>query len=52
MHGKTAKSTTGASPDGDRAWSIRYAILTFALFAPLLISFFFIRNLYALARSL
>ena len=51
MHRKTAKSTAGEAPDGDRAWLFRYAILTFGLFAPLLFSFFFIRNLYPFAAS-
>src|SRR5262245_50975697 len=48
---KAAQSTAGESPDGDHAWRARYAILTFALFAPLLISFLFIRNLYPFAAS-
>lgn len=51
MHRNTALSTAGDSLDGDDAWVVRYAILTFALFAPLLISFFFIRNLYPFAAS-
>jgi len=51
MPRNTLQSTTGESPDGDHAWRARYAILTFALFAPLLISFFFVRNLYPFAAS-
>ena len=37
--------------ESNRRWVGRYAILTFALFAPLLISFVFIRNLYPFAAS-
>ena len=51
MHQQTAQSAAAGSPDGDDAWVARYAILTFALFAPLLISFLFIRNLYPFAAS-
>jgi hypothetical protein len=51
MHRKTAQSTADDSQDGDDAWVTRYAILTFALFVPLLISFLFIRNLYPFAAS-
>jgi len=51
MHRKTALSTADDSPDGDDFWVPRYAILSFALFAPLLVSFLFIRNLYPFAAS-
>jgi hypothetical protein len=37
--------------DDSRKWRARYAILTFTLFVPLLISFVFIRNLYPFAAS-
>jgi len=51
---KTVENTADRSAsqdDSNRRWFVRYAILTFALFAPLLISFFFIRNLYPFAAS-
>ncbi len=51
MPRKTEQDPLGDSLDGDRAWLARYAILTFALIAPLLISFVFIRNLYPFAAS-
>jgi hypothetical protein len=51
MHGKTAQSTSANSLNRDNAWVARYTILTVALFAPLLICFFFIRNLYPFAAS-
>jgi hypothetical protein len=53
MPGKAGCSAAARDPQyqGDRAWIIRYAILTLALFAPLLFSFVFIRNLYPFAAS-
>ena len=37
--------------ESNRGWVGRYAILTFALFAPLLVSFVLVRNLYPFAAS-
>jgi hypothetical protein len=51
---QTSQSTPSdrdAADRENRLWRTRYAILTFALSAPLLISFVFIRNLYPFAAS-
>ena len=52
MHVTTAEGTpTANSQNPQRAWRTGYAILTSALFLPLLLSFFFVRNLYPFAAS-
>jgi hypothetical protein len=45
------RSNPETSDVSDRRWRIRYAVLTFALFAPLLVAFIFVRNLYPFAAS-